>query len=55
MYSPRASAHRGKWGQLTPSPLEKNDEKLKGENKQKSSFLNVGGGEVIGVIVYVIF
>ena len=35
---PWASAHRGKWGQLTP--LEKMDEKLKSENMQiKSSFL----------------
>ena len=30
---PWASAHRGKWGQLTP--LEKMDEKLKSENMQK--------------------
>jgi len=28
-----ASAHRGKWGQLTP--LKKMDEKLKSENVQK--------------------
>jgi len=28
-----ASAHRGRWGQLTP--LEKMDEKLKSENMQK--------------------
>jgi len=28
-----ASAHRGKWGQLTP--LEKMDEKLKSEHMQK--------------------
>ena len=38
---PWASAHRGKWGQLTP--LEKMDEKLKSENMQKSSLLNGGG------------
>jgi len=36
-----ASAHRGKWGQLTPSP-GKMDEKLKSENTQKkSSFLRI--------------
>ena len=29
-----ASAHRGKWGQLTPAP-GKMDEKLKSENMQK--------------------
>jgi len=35
-----ASAHRGKWGQLTP--WKKMDEKLKNENMQKnSSFLNI--------------
>ena len=38
-YSTWASAHRGKWGQLTPPP-GKMDEKLKRENMQKSSFLN---------------
>jgi len=42
-------------GSADPLPPGKNDEKLKGENKQKSSFLNVGGGEVIGVFVYDIF
>jgi len=31
-----ASAHRGKWGQLTP--LGKMDEKLKNENVQKEQF-----------------
>jgi len=38
-----ASAHRGKWGQL--SPLEKIDENLKSENMQKRAV----------VYVYVIF
>jgi len=32
-----ASAHRGKWGQLTPPP-RKMDEKLKSENMQKEQF-----------------
>jgi len=32
-----ASAHRGKWGQLTPP--WKMDEKLKSESMQKNSFL----------------
>jgi len=32
---PLASAHRGKWGQLTP--LGKMDKKLKSENIQKES------------------
>jgi len=31
-----ASAHRGKWGQLTPAG--KMDEKLKSENMQKDKF-----------------
>jgi len=35
----RASAHRGKWSQLTPPG--KIDEKLKSEDLQKSSFLNI--------------
>jgi len=35
----RASAHRGKWSQLTPPG--KIDEKLKSEDMQKSSFLNI--------------
>jgi len=30
-----ASAHRGKWGQLTPWKM---DEKLKSENMQKEQF-----------------
>jgi len=30
------SAHRGKWGQLTP--LKKMDEKLNSENTQKEQF-----------------
>ena len=34
--APLASAHRGKWGQLTPWNM---DEKLNSENMQKSSFL----------------
>jgi len=33
---PWASAHRGKWGQLTPPG--KIDEKLKSENMQKQQF-----------------
>jgi len=33
---PRATAHRGKWGQLTP--VKKMDEKLKSENMQKEQF-----------------
>jgi len=32
-----ASAHSGKWGQLTPPP-GKMDEKLKSENMQKEQF-----------------
>jgi len=35
-----ASAHMGKWGQLTPHP-RKMDEKLKSENMQKEQFLYV--------------
>jgi len=34
-----ASAHRGKWGQLTPAG--KMDEKLKSENMQKIAFFYV--------------
>ena len=34
-YVPRASAHIGKWGQLTPWKM---DEKLKSENMQKEQF-----------------
>ena len=41
---PWASARTGKSGQLTPPP-GKMDENLKNENRQKSSFLNGGGGE----------
>ena len=36
---PWASAHRGKWGQLTPP--RKMDEKLKGENMQKRAIFYV--------------
>jgi len=39
---PWASAHRGKWGQLTP--LEKMDEKLKSENMQERAVFLMGVG-----------
>jgi len=39
LHVPWASAHRGKWGQLTPW---KNDEKLKSENMQKVQFSEWG-------------
>jgi len=35
-----ASAHKGKWGQLTP--LGKMDEKIKSENMQKEQFSEWG-------------
>ena len=38
---PRASAHSGKWGQLTPWEM---DEKLKSENMQKEQFSESGVG-----------
>jgi len=38
-----ASAHKGKWGQLTP--LGKMDEKIKSENMQKEQFSEWGSGE----------
>jgi len=39
--TPWASAHSGKWGQLTPLKM---DEKLKSENMQKEQFSEWGVG-----------